>query len=266
MVVADQVASHVEFIFTHYQELDGIRLMIGLFLFSVQIYCDFSGYSDIAIGVARLFGIRLSRNFAYPYFSRNIIEFWRRWNISLSFWFRDYVYIPLGGNRMGTARKTYNLFATFMLCGLWHGANWTYVAWGTLNALYYLPIQSKKKAKVPTKTIPDLREALSICFTFFMVMIAWTFFRAPTIADAVNYLGRIMTNFWDPTQRGYFGVAVLTSLCLLFVEWISRHQVHLLQICCHWPVYFRWLLYYSLVWLLFFHGNFGYVPFIYFQF
>lgn len=267
MVVADNVAPHVDLIFTHYQELDGVRLLIGLFLFAIQIYCDFSGYSDIAIGTARIFGIHLSRNFAYPYFSSNITEFWRRWHISLSTWFRDYVYIPLGGSFVGHGRKAANVLITFLLSGLWHGANWTFITWGILNALYYLPFAwGKRKAVKPSiGLLPSPREALSIICTFFLVIIAWTFFRAPTVSDAGLYLIRIITHPWIPTQSGYFKTAVLSGLGLLIVEWINRHREYPLDVP-HWPIPMRWGLYYSLVCLLLWRGNLGYAPFIYFQF
>jgi D-alanyl-lipoteichoic acid acyltransferase DltB (MBOAT superfamily) len=151
MVIADNCAILVNEIFADYEAHSGITLWIGAVLFAFQIYGDFSGYSDIAIGTARLFGFNLMQNFAFPYFSRDIAEFWRRWHISLSTWFRDYVYIPLGGSRGGVWMKIRNTFIIFIVSGFWHGANWTFIAWGALNALYFLPLLLLKKNRVNTK-------------------------------------------------------------------------------------------------------------------
>lgn len=268
MVIADQIAPHVDLIFVNYTEFDGIRLLIGLFLFSIQIYCDFSGYSDIAIGSSSLLGIKLSRNFAYPYFARNVSEFWRRWHISLSTWFRDYVYIPLGGNRCALHRQGINILATFALSGFWHGANWTFITWGVLHSIYLLPIREQWPQKSPGLSkgiIPSLREFLAMLATFSLVMIAWVFFRAETLTDAWYYLARITGTFWDPAKSGYFRYAVLSGLFLLIVEWIFRHKEHPLAIGS-WPSFLRWPVYYSVIWLILWKGNFGYTPFIYFQF
>ncbi len=172
IAIADFVARYVESIFSTYQHQDGLVLFIGVFLFAIQIYCDFSGYSDIAIGTARLFGFELMRNFAYPYFSRNIGEFWRRWHVSLSSWFRDYVYYPLGGPFSSKARQIITTIVTFTVSGLWHGANWTFVCWGFLNGCYYVPLILSKnpphhKGIVAKKRgLPTLKEFLQMAGTF----------------------------------------------------------------------------------------------------
>ncbi len=157
VVIADNLARHINHIYANYSDLGGHDLTIGTFFFAIQIYCDFSGYSDIAIGTGRLFGFRLMRNFAFPYFSRDIAEFWRRWHISLSSWFRDYVYIPLGGSRGGKPRRISNIIVTFTVSGLWHGANWTFVVWGLLNGLYYLPLMHAEKQKRHVGTVAEGR-------------------------------------------------------------------------------------------------------------
>src|SRR5690606_33557790 len=164
------------------------------FYFAFQIYCDFSGYSDIAIGTARLFGFNLSRNFAYPYFSRDVGEFWRRWHISLSTWFRDYVYIPLGGNRSSKLKTITNTLIVFGVSGLWHGANWTFVVWGILNGLYLLPLMliniHKKNTGIVAENslLPSFKEFIQISLTFVLTLIAWVFFRSENLSSAFSYL------------------------------------------------------------------------------
>ena len=194
VVVADNCAIWVNDIFANYGDYSGSTLLLGAILFAFQIYCDFSGYSDIAIGVARLFGFNLMRNFAFPYFSRDIAEFWRRWHISLSTWFRDYLYIPLGGSRGGTSMKVRNTFAIFLVSGFWHGASWTFLVWGLLNALYFLPLLLLKQNRKNTNTVaenswlPSPRECVQMGITFFITVIAWVFFRAENLTDAFLYL------------------------------------------------------------------------------
>ena len=183
ILIADNCAEYVDIIFNNYSSYSGSTLVIGAVLFAIQIYCDFSGYSDIAIGTSRLLGFDLKINFAFPYFSRDIAEFWRRWHISLSSWFRDYVYIPLGGSRGTLYSKIRNIFIIFTLSGLWHGANWTFVFWGVLNALYFLPLLLRQKNRVhlnvvaTEKLMPSFREFVSICFTFSLTVFAWIFFQ-----------------------------------------------------------------------------------------
>ena len=193
-VIADNLAPYVDKIYSNYEVYPGPMLLLGTVYFAVQIYCDFSGYSDMAIGTARLFGFDLKRNFAYPYFSRDIGEFWRRWHISLSTWFRDYVYIPLGGNRTKTTLQHFsNLMLTFTISGFWHGANWTFVIWGFLNGLYYLPpVLLRGPHKHQTEVValgrfwPTPLEFLQICRTFILISFAWIFFRATSFSHAIG--------------------------------------------------------------------------------
>jgi D-alanyl-lipoteichoic acid acyltransferase DltB (MBOAT superfamily) len=194
VVIADNCAKYANIIFNHSDDYSGSTLFLGAFFFAFQIYGDFSGYSDIAIGISRLFGFNLKRNFAFPYFSRDIAEFWRRWHISLSTWFRDYLYIPLGGSRGGTLMKIKNTFIIFLVSGFWHGANWTFVIWGFLNALYFLPLMLANKNRVNTdivaqgKFLPNFRELSQMTITFLITLIAWVFFRANTVEHAFTFI------------------------------------------------------------------------------
>ncbi len=269
IVIADNLAGMVESIFANYQDFGGSTLFLGVVFFAIQIYCDFSGYSDIAIGTARLFGFELMRNFAYPYFSRDIGEFWRRWHISLSTWFRDYVYIPLGGSRgVSRGRHFAVLLITFTISGFWHGANWTFVIWGLLNGLFYLPLvitnRHKRYSEVVAKGkwLPNLRETIQIAVTFALTLIAWVFFRADSLSHAIGYLTHMATTSWTPTQ---WRSGIPYVVALLLIEWIQREKPHALAIGSS-PLVVRWAVYYSVVAILFFYGNTGHVSFIYFQF
>lgn len=201
IVIADSLAPSVNEIFTNYQEYSSFTLLLGAFYFSLQIYCDFSGYSDIAIGTARLFGINLMTNFKFPYFSRSIAEFWRRWHISLSTWFRDYVYIPLGGSRASNIVGLRNVFIIFIVSGFWHGANWTFIIWGLIHALLFVPSflfntnrREYSEFKFPAITKNNLFDAGRIVFVFSLVLFAWVFFRSESVFKAFDYL-RIMLSF-----------------------------------------------------------------------
>lgn len=193
VVIADAVAPLVDQAFTDPNLYSSSALIAGAFLFSVQIYCDFSGYSDIAIGISKLFGIDLMQNFRTPYFSRDIAEFWRRWHISLSTWFRDYLYIPLGGSRGSTLLKVRNTFAIFIVSGFWHGANWTFIIWGLINALLFLPLLLAKRNR-NNLDHPSLKDFHRIALTFIITTIAWVFFRANSLAHAIDYLDGIRLN------------------------------------------------------------------------
>lgn len=190
VVIADQCAEYANIIFNNSGEYSGSTLLVGAIFFTFQIYGDFSGYSDIAIGTARLFGIDLLRNFTFPYFSRDIAEFWRRWHISLSTWFRDYLYIPLGGSKGGNWMKVRNVFIIFLVSGFWHGANWTFIVWGFLNALFILPsiIFNTNRTNLDIvaqgKYFPTLKELVSMFFTFSLTVFAWVFFRAENLSHA----------------------------------------------------------------------------------
>ena len=249
---------------------------IGVIAFAMQIYGDFSGYSDIAIGTARLLGFNLMKNFAYPYFSRDVGEFWRRWHISLSTWFRDYVYIPLGGSYASKAQRIRNIIITFTVSGLWHGANWTFVIWGLLNGLYYIPLMlrgSQKQHAGPIshgRFIPRPGEALRILTTFVLICIAWVFFRAASLTEAIQYLvGMFSLNRGgdfavNPVDYSYLIFAVAGSLFMLMVEWVQRDREHGLDIG-RLPISARWVLYVLIsLAVLNFWGEA--ITFIYFQF
>src|SRR5690606_34552897 len=191
IVIADNCAVFANQIFNNSGDYSGSTLALVAVFFTFQIYCDFSGYSDIAIGTSRLFGFDLMRNFNFPYFSRDIAEFWRRWHISLSTWFRDYLYIPLGGSRGGIWLKVRNTFIIFIVSGFWHGANWTFIVWGALNAIYFLPLlltnnnRNNLEIVAQGKYFPTWKEWLAMCITFGLTVFAWIFFRAENIGHAL---------------------------------------------------------------------------------
>jgi alginate O-acetyltransferase complex protein AlgI len=244
LVVADNCATVVNTIFNHPGPRPGSVALVGSILFAFQIYADFSGYSHIALGTARLFGFELMQNFATPYFSQSAPEFWRRWHISLSSWFRDYVYIPLGGNRTSKARQAVNLLITFTLSGLWHGANWTFIVWGVLNGLYVIPRvfigePLARPASSPNAWVRVPTIAARILLTFALTVLAWVFFRAPTISAAWNVLAEIGSRslFTSPvaqlrslgllTTTGYAAMAILF---LLSLEWWQRDKRYALEL------------------------------------
>ena len=217
-------------IFNDSGNYSGSTLVLGALFFTFQIYGDFSGYSDIAIGTSRLFGFNLMQNFAFPYFSRDIGEFWRRWHISLSTWFRDYLYIPLGGSRCSTLSKIRNTFVIFTVSGFWHGANWTFIVWGMLNALYFMPVFLSNKSRQNIEIVaqnsffPSVRDFFSITITFSLTVIAWIFFRAETVWHAVNYLAEIfsLSLFTLPEVRGR--KLMLLVIVFVIIEWIGRKE------------------------------------------
>ncbi len=275
MVIADNLVPTVETIYRDYHQYSGPILLLGTMYFAIQVYCDFSGYSDIAIGTARLFGFRLMQNFAFPYFSRNMAEFWRRWHISLSTWFRDYVYIPLGGSRTrSTARHLANLIVTFTISGLWHGANWTFIIWGVVHGLYYVPLVLSGRHKAyangiaPGRLLPSPREAVQMSSTFLLTLFAWIFFRANSLAHATGIIGRLWSSNWLEWPQSHSGQllnGLPYVLALLAIEWGQRDKQHALQIEAM-PVWGRWAIYYGVVLGIFFFSATDHVPFIYFQF
>ena len=234
MLVADNCAGAVDTIFDNWQQLDGGTLLYGAVLFAFQIYGDFSGYSDIARGSGKLLGIELMQNFRYPYFSRDIAEFWRRWHISLNTWFRDYVYIPLGGSRCGKVKIIRNTFVIFLLSGLWHGADWTFICWGAYNALLFIPLllSGNNRNNMDTVAVgrswPSFKELLQMLLTFLAVTVGWVFFRAGSMEQAVGYITRIFTGF-SITVPPYGHKAFLFIILLLLAEWIGRHKEHPLE-------------------------------------
>ena len=272
IVIADNCAQYANQIFGQEANHSGSTLAVGAVFFAFQIYCDFSGYSDIALGVARLLGVELLRNFAFPYFSRDIAEFWRRWHISLSTWFRDYLYIPLGGSKGGTWMKVRNTFVIFLVSGFWHGANWTFIVWGLLNALYFLPLllsdsNRNNMGTVATgRLLPSLREFVAMIVTFSLTVFAWIFFRAENLTDAFAYIGQ-MCDATLFTKPEIWPVPLLVVLAFfVLVEWFGREQQYALaRLGCAWPQPVRWSFYYALiVVILMFMGKEQ--EFIYFQF
>jgi alginate O-acetyltransferase complex protein AlgI len=275
IVIADNCAQYADIIFNNYHEYSGLTLVLGAIFFTFQIYGDFSGYSDIAIGTSRLFGFDLKQNFATPYFSRDIAEFWRRWHISLSTWFRDYLYIPLGGSRGGSWMKVRNTFAIFLVSGFWHGANWTFIVWGALNAIYFLPLLLTKKNRknlgvvAEGKLLPSFRELLAILTTFGLTVFAWIFFRSDSIVSAFLIIKKIFsktiltyTPFYGTNKSNFLIILIF----FLFVEWFGREnkfaieKVNILN-----SKFMNKLFYYVLIIIMFyFQGN--QQEFIYFQF
>ena len=235
VVIADTCATYANAIFDHYTTMNSLSLILGAIYFAFQIYGDFSGYSDMALGMSKLFGIDLLRNFNYPYFSRDIAEFWRRWHISLSSWFRDYVYIPLGGSKGSKLKQVRNVFVIFLLSGFWHGANWTFIAWGFINALYFLPLLLRHKNRSNMETVSlqwdlsSVKVLWSILVTFGLSCLAWIFFRAKSIAIAFDYIARIFTNRSFLPQylenERYSYEMVLLVLLFILVEWNARTKI-----------------------------------------
>lgn len=276
IVIADNCAVFADQIFNNSHDYSGSTLVLGAIFFAFQIYGDFSGYSDIAIGTARLFGFNLMQNFAFPYFSRDIAEFWRRWHISLSTWFRDYLYIPLGGSRGTNYFKIRNVFIIFLVSGFWHGANWTFIIWGGLNALYFLPIMLLNKNKINTdvvaqgKHLPSVREVLSITLTFSLTTIAWIFFRAEDIHHAISYLSdiihpSILTLPELITPKLEMIYTILCVFILVLFEWMNRDKIHALDIA-NYNKSNRWVLYLIIIIMIITFGSFNQNSFIYFQF
>jgi len=276
VVIADNCAEYANLIFNNSADQSGSNLVVGALFFTFQIYGDFSGYSDIALGTARLFGIELLKNFAFPYFSRDIAEFWRRWHISLSTWFRDYLYIPLGGSRGGTWMKVRNTFIIFIVSGFWHGANWTFLMWGFLNALFIMPsILFKTNRKnldivAEGRLLPSLRELFNMVLTFGLTVFAWIFFRADSIHHAFNYISGIFTSslFEIPRFVGRKEAFITTILIIFFliIEWLGRENNYALEkLVVKWPRIFKWAFYYGIGILIFLFAG-KEQQFIYFQF
>lgn len=272
VVIADQCAENANKIFNNSSEYSGSTLLIGAILFAFQIYGDFSGYSEMALGTARLFGIELLQNFSFPYFSRDIAEFWRRWHISLSTWFRDYLYIPLGGSKVSTLIKARNTFIIFVVSGLWHGANWTFIVWGFLNALYIMPsiILNTNRNNIEIvakgKCLPSLKDVLSIGLTFSLTLFSWIFFRADNLSIAIQYIKIIFSNslFTIPTITPKSTFFLLSIFILL--EWNGREWKYAIEkFGFKWHFCIRWCFYLLITLsILFLQGKNQ--AFIYFQF
>ncbi|WKS95146.1 MBOAT family O-acyltransferase [Riemerella columbina] len=277
VVIADNCAHFANIVFNDYGDYGGTTLAVGAVLFAFQIYGDFSGYSDIAIGLSKLFGFDLMRNFAYPYFSRDIAEFWRRWHISLSTWFRDYLYIPLGGSRGGNWMRIRNTFIIFLVSGFWHGANWTFIVWGALNAFYILPSivlkTNRKNLDIVAENtlLPNFREFLQMGITFSLAVLAWIFFRAPNVSTAVDYIKSMFVK-WNvgigyPMKllSGSYFILFFLAIMLL-AEWLMRTREHPFQFArMKIPLWTRWCIYvFFTLSILWYAGD--QEDFIYFQF
>ena len=231
VVIADSLAPLVDNIFSNYQYLDGGTLWLGAIYFAFQIYCDFSGYSDIAIGTSKLFGFDIMSNFKFPYFSRNIGEFWRRWHISLSTWFRDYLYIPLGGSKSGKWKSIRNIFVIFLVSGFWHGANWTFIFWGLYHSILFLPSFIFNTNRKYTSSIiaentvlPTPKEFLQVGITFLLVTVGWVFFRSETIVDSFNYLNQMFFEFNLPSKMR---MGILFVSCFILIDFLVRKKERL---------------------------------------
>lgn len=272
IVIADNAAKIANQIFNNSDDYSGSTLLLGAILFAFQIYGDFSGYSDIAIGTSRLFGFNLMKNFAFPYFSRDIAEFWRRWHISLSTWFRDYLYIPLGGSKGSTWSKIRNTFIIFIVSGFWHGANWTFIVWGALNAVYFLPLLLLKKNRVNTDNVatgrylPSIKELFKMLITFALTVLAWVFFRAENIQHAFSYLTKIFSKSLFNTMEIYPKITIMLIVLFLIVEWFGRENEYAIEkLGIQWKMPIRYAMYFIIIYVILIFGG-EQQQFIYFQF
>lgn len=271
VVIADNIAVLIAPIFDNYQEYSASTLLLGAFYFTIQIYCDFSGYSDMAIGIARLFGIRLLPNFSTPYFSRNVAEFWRRWHISLNTWFRDYIYIPLGGNRVSRFVTIRNTMIIFAVCGFWHGASWTFVVWGIYHGLLFIPLiltggnKRYKGVICENSVLPSMREIGGVIMTFIAVMFGWILFRSETISQGAGYICGIFdaSLFSIP---GFINIKVLVlTIVMLVVEWFGRKNEFAFNVEAIRSAWVRRGIYLFVLLLIFLFGRTS-ESFIYFNF
>jgi alginate O-acetyltransferase complex protein AlgI len=271
VVIADSLAGRVAFVFTNYDRLAGIDLGGGAFLFAIQLYADFSGYSDIALGISRLFGFRVTRNFAYPYFSRDMAEFWRRWHLSLSSWFRDYIFTPLTWNVNLKAywRRMGIVLLTFTASGLWHGAAWKFIVWGALNGLGFAPlvfgdVSTRQTRQVAEGRIfPTVREGIQMVVLFTYVWVAWIFFRAASLEHALRFLAHMLTHTWIALPGANW--LLLMAAAFLLIEWVMRAKEHPLFMP-ELPAILRWAIYCALSITIYYSGHLGQLDFIYTHF
>jgi len=272
IVIADNCAEFANQIFNNSNHHSGSTLFLGALFFTFQIYGDFSGYSDIALGTARLFGIELLRNFAFPYFSKDIAEFWRRWHISLSSWFRDYLYIPLGGSKGGNWMRVRNTFIIFIVSGFWHGANWTFIVWGALNAIFIMPSILRKTNRNNLETVaqgrllPTTTEFFQMMLTFILTVFAWIFFRADNLSHALNFTSKIFSTslFSIPAIVPKF--AIILILIFIIIEWLGRENQYAIEkLGIKWYKPLRWAFYYCLIFTVYYFAG-KEQQFIYFQF
>lgn len=276
IVIADNCAQYANEIFNNSANYSGSTHALGALFFAFQIYCDFSGYSDIALGTARLFGIEVLKNFSFPYFSRSIAEFWRRWHISLSSWFKDYLYIPLGGSKGSMWVKIRNTLIIFLVSGFWHGANWTFIVWGLLYALYIMPSiifnthRNNLDIVAKGKSLPTAKEFLAIGLTFTLTVFAWIFFRASDVTHALSYISEIFSSslFTIPYFSGIGNSLPIVVLTIIFmiIEWVGREKPYAIaQFGRRWNRPLRYALYYAIIITIFWFGGKD-QQFIYFQF
>lgn len=276
MVVADNCAVFVDRYFADYQEYSGSTLLLGAFFFTIQIYTDFSGYSDIAIGTAKLFGFRLTKNFDYPYFARNIAEFWKKWHITLTTWFKDYVYFPMGGSRHGKARTLWNTIVLFLIIGFWHGAHWKFIVYGFINSLHFVPIillgkQRKFKNRIAENSLfPSLRDFYGVLKTFVFLVLVRVFFRAESLSKAIGYLSEIFSYslFSIPDFANKRDAVLVLFFIIIFIniEWVGRNENYALEkVGLNWKRPYRWSFYYAIIFCIFFFYG-AQQQFIYFQF
>jgi len=278
LVIADRLALMVDAVYGDPTQYTGLPLIIATYAFAFQIYCDFSGYTDIAIGAARVMGFDLMENFRQPYYAKSIPEFWRRWHISLSTWFRDYVYIPLGGSRVGISRWCLNIMLVFILSGLWHGASWTFIIWGALHGLLmvitFLWGRITKRMKWHPPWPESITTGAKILVTFNFVTFAWIFFRANSMADAVYIVTHLFAGLeFRPSLYGTmpggvyeFTIVVMAILLMELVHWLQMTNVSVRLLLRRQPIWLRWSAYYTLVLAIIMFGSFGLTQFIYFQF
>lgn len=272
IVIADSCAEYANLIFNNSSDYSGSTLVLGALFFTFQIYGDFSGYSDIAIGTSQFLGFDLKRNFNFPYFSRDIAEFWRRWHISLSTWFRDYLYIPLGGSRGGTVMKVRNTFIIFIVSGFWHGANWTFIVWGALNAIYFLPLlltkNNRNNLEVVAKGrfLPNLKELSFMLLTFGLTVFAWIFFRADNITHAMSYIDGVFSSSLFSIPTIFPLTIIVLIIFFIMIEWLGReNQYAIANLGLNWNRPFRYAMYYAIIIVIFWFSG-KEQEFIYFQF
>jgi alginate O-acetyltransferase complex protein AlgI len=280
-VIADTMAMLVDPVYNSPRQYDGMHLMLATVFYAFQIYCDFAGYSHIAIGAAEVFGYKTMQNFNHPYVAQSIADFWRRWHISLSIWLRDYLYIPLGGNRVPAARLYFNLFVVFLICGLWHGANWTFIVWGVIHGLYLIfslmtrGIRNGMCRMLKLSEAPRLHRVLKVIVTFSLASFAWIFFRANSMPDALyivshltaqwgNVAAMAQSPYW--TSLRFEFLVGMASLAVLFIAYQLQRRGNFIEVFSRRPIWLRWSVYYAAIVVILLFGNIGAKPFIYFQF
>ncbi|MES2645365.1 MAG: MBOAT family O-acyltransferase [Bacteroidota bacterium] len=274
VVIADSLAPSINNVFYTYLHLNGVSLILGAIAFAFQIYGDFSGYSDIALGTSKLFGFEVLSNFKFPYFSRDIAEFWRRWHVSLSSWFKDYLYIPLGGSKRSKAITIRNTFIIFIVSGFWHGASWSFIIWGTIHAFAFLPLLLFNKNRTHTNNVvannnhfPSLKEVIQMLSTFLIVTIAWIFFRMNDLKQSLLYIRQIISSFYKQPQNLFSYVSELNIfyyvIPFILIDWYLRKDERQLKVPAN--SIFRWSMYVTMVMMILYHLG-GNHSFIYFQF